>query len=256
MHRLPSLPLYFPQDGLAGNAFDRKFAGGVNISQHHQVRRSESRTEFISQQMRPGVTVRLKNTDYTSGGRGFCRLQGCPDFRRMMTVIIHHPYPMLTTLGLKTTLGAAKARHNTGNPVKSQADMNTDNKAGQSVHHIVSAWHADRHAAELFSLMPYFKSRRDTLSGNVPRRVLGSRVDSIRNIGLLKARRHAAHGRTVKAQYGQSFRLDLRQKLCKSLANFVLITIVVQMIVLNVGNYSDFGPKLQEGPVAFIRLRH
>ena len=76
------------REKLAGDAFRRRFAGGVNIRQHENVGVVEGAAEIVPKMLRARVAVRLKKYQQAlvaAASRGFER---GANFRGMVAVIV------------------------------------------------------------------------------------------------------------------------------------------------------------------------
>ena len=97
--RLPfETPPAFPhrrRQSLAGNSRNGILSRRINFGQPNAVRVVKARGKLLHQPFGPGVAMRLKYCNQTLGRAASDRLNGLPNFRRVMRVVVHHAKPRI-----------------------------------------------------------------------------------------------------------------------------------------------------------------
>ena len=107
---LPRVPRDLLHQSLTADPRNRCLSRRIDIGQKEQIGSGKARAELRAQELRPRVTMRLKDTDEPRGIRCACRRKRYGDLRRMVCIVVHHPDTALLPLRLETALCPVESR--------------------------------------------------------------------------------------------------------------------------------------------------
>ena len=201
--------------------------------------------------------MRLEYTQQTLRLRLSGSLQRYADFCRMMRIIINNPDTIDFTLGFKTTFGTAELFQGCKNFVGSNAHLMCSSKRAHRIQHIMSAGNNQMNLCHKFSLVVQLVAGAVNTVGNITSNVVSTLAFyAVGNYLFIGFGSQTAYLGIIKAKDCLAAFLDVAYKLFKSLIYIFFCTVMIQMIIFNISYYSKIRIQLEEGAVAFIRLRY
>src|SRR5690242_14090612 len=221
-------------------SFDRVLACRINISNQQDIGAVKGARKIILQVARAGVTMWLKQSDYSSAGRSRRRKRSLY-FCRMMTVIIYHQHRALLSFDLESALCTAETSQHRCDRFKLDAQIQPHRDRRQRLVDIVQTRHCKLDRPQLLSKRADRKLRSEIGVQVYPRS---------RNIGLSRRpkadyppsqlRDDRLYVRIVQTRNNRSIKRNAIGKLDKTLLDLLdTSSEMIEMIGIDVRHYRD-----------------
>ena len=124
---------------LAGDPFDRVFAGRVDVGEKQLVGAVEGIEEVAEQVARARVAVRLKEHDDAAPEALARRRQRRPDLGRMVPVVAHHHDAADLAADLEAPVDAAELRQRVAHGLEAHVELGRHRQRGERVERLMAA---------------------------------------------------------------------------------------------------------------------
>ena len=245
----------FLHHGLTADARNRCLSRRIDTRDQKQVGIRKAFSKLRAQELCPRVAMRLKDADKSLGVRLPCCRKGDGDLRRMMRIVVHDPDAALLSLRLEATLRTVEL----GECVTNRRELHTrearNGDTGERVEDVVAPRNIEQHAPHLRPAL--MNGKRDHRAARLDVRcaVIRLMVDGVGNDLMRCLACDIAQDFVFKAEHCRPVRIHLLDELTECRDDLLHRSIVIHVVVLDVGHHSDMRAQLEEGAVALVRLR-
>ncbi len=238
-------------DRLAGDAFDRRLARGVNIGHEDRGGIVKRAAELVLQRLRPRVAVRLKHDDDALAAGVLRGGERRADFARMMRVIVDHHVAIGAELDLEPPARAAKRLERLRDFRERHAELRGERDDRKRVAHIVPAGDVERDRAERLAVFQRAEMRLEILRVQVVETIYGAGALAVRD--RARVRRAEARGVHVVGAI-EDVSLGLREQLLEGALDRGEVLVIVEMLLLDVEDDRVLGMVEGDRAVALVAL--
>src|SRR5882724_4066516 len=263
LHRAEILHVFVPRltnticQRLAGDSWNRSFSCRIHIHQRQNIRLVKRLHKLIPQMLSPGVPMWLEERQQSGELAASCRLQRRPNFRRMMTVVVHHRNVVHHALDIEPPPHAREFRQALTDQVAGHIQIKRHGRRSCGISNVVNSWRVRQQKhPQILAFVRQAKFRSQSAHFHVADHQIRLRRSSIRNNRPLHIRNNRLHVRLVQAQNRRPIKRHAVHKLKERLLNVFERGILVQVLAVNRRNHRHYRREHQEAPVAFVRLHH
>src|SRR5210317_61778 len=212
---------------------------GIDIHDGNVISLVEGSHEVIKQCLGPAVSMRLEHRDDAPVPPGTGRRQGRLDFDRMMAVVINNHDPLRLALDLKPAPDTAEVLEDLGDRRELHIQLHSDSNRSQGIQNVVPAGHANAELAELISPAVYFESCAVTFVDDFGGLEIGLAGQAVSHQAFPDLGDHPLQVLIIETKYDQPVERHLVDKIDKGCANLIDIFVVVEMILVDIGDHGD-----------------
>ena len=243
-----------PGQAFGADALNRSLTGTVDVEHAEIVAIAKTGRELALEQLRAAVAVRLEHNVNSIELAVASRFQRRADFGGVVTIVVDNGHPSLLAPDLKAAVNTAERCQTAANTLDRNLKFKRHKDRRHRVQHVMPSHAANRELAKLESPIAQFEAAIQVPAVDISRHKIGIRRDAVGKHRSLDGGQDLSHLRIVNSQNRRAIEWNPVRKFDESFSDAIEGAVVVDVLGVDAGNHRQNRRKLQERPIAFVRL--